>query len=59
MKQYRFRAALRTMKNTAVVCQAAGGAKPPESETDVTRRVKDNKQCEKKERGDRNLLLIS
>jgi len=47
------------MKNTAEVCQAAGGAKPPESETDVTRRVKDNKQCEKKERGDRNLLLIS
>ena len=31
MKQYRFRAALRTMKNTAVVCQAAGGAKPSES----------------------------
>jgi len=34
MKQYRFRAALSTMKNTAVVCQAAGGAKPPESVLD-------------------------
>ena len=31
LKQYRLRAALSTMKNTAVVCQAAGGAKPPES----------------------------
>jgi len=31
MKQYRLKDLLMTMKNTAVVCQAAGGAKPPES----------------------------
>jgi len=30
MKRYRFRAALSAMKNTAEVCQAAEGAKPPE-----------------------------
>ena len=31
LKQYCFRVALSTIKNTEVVCQAAGGAKLPES----------------------------
>jgi hypothetical protein len=31
LKQYRFRAALSTMKNTAVVCQAVRGFTPPKS----------------------------
>ena len=31
MKQYRLRDLLMTLKNTAVICQAAGGVKPPES----------------------------
>ena len=43
------------MKNTAEVCPAAGGVKPPESVT----KERNTTSNVKKERGDRNLLLIS
>lgn len=49
----------KTMKNTAEVCPAAGGAKPPESETLEDTGYEDDKQSKKTERGDRNLLQIS